>query len=156
HWRPDGDDLALQQFVRRLIGLRHHLAGLLNPEIPHSETRGLRFDQPGHIHREWHGLQLGQPDWAAWSHTLAWSLHDHENNALVWCGVNAYNEDLDFAVPACSANWLRAIDTSAPPGDDLPEQPPGLEGSTVKLTNRSLVFLVAEPLLRNRTTLREH
>ncbi|MFZ9463473.1 MAG: glycogen debranching protein, partial [Vulcanococcus sp.] len=39
HWRPDGDDLALQQFVRRLIGLRHHLAGLLNPEIPHGDGR---------------------------------------------------------------------------------------------------------------------
>ena len=147
HWQPDADDLALQRFVQRLIGLRHHLAGLLNPEIPHGDGRPLRFDQPGHIHRLWHGVDLGQPDWAAWSHTLAWSLHDHENNALLWCGLNAYGQDLDFALPACSAGWLRVIDTGYAADEDIPAEPQALEASTLQLTSRSTVLLVAAPLM---------
>ncbi|MEN9495939.1 MAG: glycogen-debranching protein [Synechococcaceae bacterium WB4_1_0192] len=152
HWRPDGDDLALQQFVRRLIGLRHHLAGLLNPEIPHSETRGLRFDQPGHIHREWHGLQLGQPDWASWSHSLAWSLNEGQRGPLLWCGLNAYHEPLRFAIPTANEPWLRLIDTGQADGDQLPEQPQPLSESersqgALLLRDRSLVLLVAAPLM---------
>ena len=148
HWQPDNDDRALSRYVRRLIALRHHLAGLLNPEIPHSEGRPLRFDQPGHIHREWHGIELGKPDWAAWSHTLAWSLHDHHHNPLLWCGLNAYADDLSFAIPGCAAGWQRVIDTGRPPGEELPDQPQTLSTDRIPLSNRSLVLLVAEPLMR--------
>jgi glycogen operon protein len=150
HWQPDADDRAVSLFVQRLIQLRHHLAGLLNPEIPHTEGRPVRFDQPGHIHREWHGVELGQPDWAAWSHTLAWSLHDHQNQPLLWCGLNAYASSLSFDLPECSAGWLRVIDTGLPPGEDLPAEPQPLQGSQLTLCDRSLVLLVAEPLLRGQ------
>jgi glycogen operon protein len=148
HWQPDADDRAMSLFVRRLIWLRHHLAGLLNPDIPHAEGRPVRFDQPGHIHREWHGVELGQPDWAAWSHTLAWSLHDHQNHPLLWCGMNAYADDLSFAVPPCPSGWLRVIDTARAPGEDLPDQPPPVSDERLPLASRSLVLLVAEPLMR--------
>ena len=148
HWQPDAGDQALQLFVRRLIHLRHHLADLLNPEIPHAEAgKALRFDQPGHLLRHWHGVSLNQPDWAGWSHTLAWSLNDRERGPLLWCGMNAYYQDLSFELPPCNSGWLRVIDTSQPPGDDLPAQAPAVSGSQMPLCGRSLVLLATAPLM---------
>ena len=148
HWQPDAEDQALQVFVRRLIHLRHHLADLLNPEIPHPEAgKALRFDQAGHLVRQWDGVKLGQPDWAAWSHTLAWSLNDHERGPLIWCGMNAYHEDLSFEIPSCSSGWRRVIDTHQPSGDDLPIDAPAIDGSSIAMGSRSLVLLVAAPLM---------
>ena len=150
HWQPDAADRALQLFVRRLIRLRHHLADLLNPEIPHAEAgKALRFDQPGHLLRHWHGVALNQPDWASWSHTLAWSLNDRERGPLLWCGMNAYYQDLSFELPPCNSGWLRVIDTSQPPGDDLPAAAPPVSGSHMALNGRSLVLLAAAPLMEN-------
>jgi glycogen operon protein len=148
HWQPDPDDQALRLFVRRLIHLRHHLADLLNPEIPHAEAgKALRFDQPGHLLRQWDGVKLGQPDWANWSHTLAWSLNDKERGPLLWCGMNAYYEDLSFEIPSCASGWHRVIDTHQAPGDDLPAQPQVVGGDTIPMGSRSLVLLVAQPLM---------
>jgi glycogen operon protein len=148
HWQPDADDQALRLFVQRLIHLRHHLADLLNPEIPHPEAgKALRFDQAGHLTRQWDGVKLGQPDWAAWSHTLAWSLNDREHGPLIWCGMNAYHEDLSFEIPSCNSGWKRVIDTHQPSGEDLPAAAPSISGSSVAMGSRSLVFLVAAPLM---------
>jgi glycogen operon protein len=148
HWQPDADDQALRLFVQRLIHLRHHLADLLNPEIPHPEAgKALRFDQAGHLMRQWDGVKLAQPDWAAWSHTLAWSLNDREHGPLIWCGMNAYHEDLSFEIPSCSSDWKRVIDTHQPTGEDLPSDAPSISGDSVAMGSRSLVLLVAAPLM---------
>ncbi|WP_371811743.1 glycogen-debranching protein [Synechococcus sp. LA31] len=148
HWQPDEGDLALKLFVRRLIHLRHHLADLLNPEIPHAEAgKALRFDQPGHLLRQWDGVKLGQPDWANWSHTLAWSLNDRDRGPLLWCGMNAYHQDLSFEIPTSPSGWCRVIDTHQLPGDDLPAHPPDAVGSSIPIGSRSLVLLAAKPLM---------
>ena len=148
HWQPDADDQALRLFVQRLIHLRHHLADLLNPEIPHPEAgKALRFDQAGHLTRQWDGVKLSQPDWAAWSHTLAWSLNDREHGPLIWCGMNAYHEDLSFEIPSCNSGWKRVIDTHQPSGEDLPAEAPSISGDSVAMGSRSLVLLVAAPLM---------
>ena len=146
HWRPDADDLGQRQFVRRLIRLRHHLADLLNPEIPHAEAKSPRFDQAGHLIRQWHGPRLGQPDWASWSHTLAWSLNDRERGPLLWCGMNAYSQELSFELPACPAGWVPVIDTSQPPASEPAATDAQPNGSAV-LQSRSLMVLVAAPLV---------
>ena len=148
HWQPDEGDRALQLFVRRLIHLRHHLADLLNPEIPHGEAKALRFDQNGHLLRQWHGLKLGQPDWANWSHTLAWSLNDRQRGPLLWCAMNAYHQALCFELPRCPEGWLQVINTAQPAGADLPDQPMAITGGTATLQSRSLMLLVAEPLMQ--------
>ncbi len=147
HWQPNDDDRALRQFVQRLIALRHHLCGLLNPEVPHAEGTQLRLDIPGHLSREWHGIELGQPDWASWSHTLAWSLSDHRHGPLLWAGLNAYVTPMDFQLPACRAGWLRVIDTSLPAGQDLPAQPESWTATSAPVASNSLMLLVAAPLL---------
>jgi glycogen operon protein len=147
HWQPNDDDRALRQFVQRLIALRHHLCGLLNPEVPHAEGKQLRLDSPGHLSREWHGIELGQPDWASWSHTLAWSLSDRHHGPLLWCGLNAYVTPMDFQLPTCPAGWLRVIDTSLPADQDLPAQPESWTSPSATVANNSLMLLVAAPLL---------
>jgi isoamylase len=101
HWQPDAEDLALRTYVIRLLTLRRHLAALLNPEAPFLD--GLVEEAPGsepsHLWREWHGVELRKPDWASWSHTLAWSLHDPHHGALLWCGMNAYGKAMHFDLP---------------------------------------------------------
>ena len=148
HWRPDAADLALRRFLRRLIALRRGLVGLINPDIPPGdELLTLRPPEPGHPWREWHGVELHRPDWAAWSHCLAWSLVDPEAGPLLWCGMNAYHRAMHFDLPPTPHGWLRLIDTSLPPDEDLPRQglawsPPG-----VPLESRSLVLMLAAPLM---------
>ncbi|UPM49734.1 isoamylase [Synechococcus sp. A10-1-5-1] len=142
HWMPDTEDLALKEFLQRLIQIRHRWADLFNPEVPHAEAKSTRFDQPGHLTRQWHGPKLGQPDWASWSHTLAWSLNDGQRGPLIWCGMNAYSEDLSFEVPKGSSGWLQLINTAE--ADAAPAAPQPWSGSAQTLRSRSLVLLVEQ------------
>ncbi len=133
HWLPDSDDLALRSYLQRLLLLRQHLAPLLNPELPLLEWR-------------WHGVELEKPDWASWSHTLAWSLHDASGEPVLWCAMNAYAKAIHFDLPSCQAGWLRLIDTALPPGDDLPVSPQRWSPSGAPLESRSLILMASAAL----------
>ena len=146
HWRPDDGDLALHTYLSRLLQVRQRLAALINPEQPFS-------DGPGHegspnLWREWHGVELGKPDWAAWSHTLAWSINDAVKGPLLWCGMNAFSRPIHFKLPQCPGGWRRVIDTGLPPGEDLPERPQPWQPSLAPLESRSLLLLVAAEVLQ--------
>ena len=147
HWQPDDADRALQRYLKRLIALRHHLAALFNPELPVSDSPQRRSGEAGHLWREWHGVELQRPDWANWSHSLAWSLNDAQGGPLVWCGMNAFHRSMHFDLPASSAGWLRVIDTGLPAGDDLPARPEPWRPRGAPLESRSLMLMVAAPLL---------
>jgi glycogen operon protein len=142
HWAPDAEDLELKRFLQRLIQIRHQWADLFNPEVPHAEAKSPRFDQPGHLIRQWHGPKLGQPDWASWSHTLAWSLNDRQRGPLIWCGMNAYCEDLSFEVPKANHGWRQVINTAD--ADAAPADPQAWNGATQAMKSRSLVLLVEQ------------
>ena len=142
HWAPDAEDLELKRFLQRLIQIRHQWADLFNPEVPHAEAKSPRFDQPGHLIRQWHGPKLGQPDWASWSHTLAWSLNDRQRGPLIWCGMNAYCEDLSFEVPKVNHGWRQVINTAD--ADAAPADPQAWNGATQAMKSRSLVLLVEQ------------
>ncbi|MGA0337448.1 MAG: glycogen debranching protein [Vulcanococcus sp.] len=142
HWAPDAEDLELKRFLQRLIQIRHQWADLFNPEVPHAEAKSPRFDQPGHLIRQWHGPKLGQPDWASWSHTLAWSLNDRQRGPLIWCGMNAYCEDLSFEVPKVNHGWRQVINTAE--ADAAPADPQAWNGATQAMKSRSLVLLVEQ------------
>jgi isoamylase len=133
HWQPDTGDLALRTYLQRLLRLRRQLAPLLNPEHPTPH---------------WHGVELNKPDWAAWSHTLAWSLHSSSGQALLWCGMNAYCRAMHFDLPASTQGWLRLIDTALPAGDDLPAMPTRWEPAGAPIESRSLMLLVAPEVLQ--------
>ncbi|NDC34689.1 MAG: glycogen-debranching protein, partial [Synechococcaceae bacterium WB9_2_112] len=95
----------------------------------------------------WHGVELNKPDWAAWSHCLAWSLYGIQGQPLLWCGMNAYHRAMHFDLPASPSGWLRLIDTALPAGDDLPEQPARWEPPGAPLESRSLMLLIAPGIL---------
>lgn len=149
HWQPDEGDLALRRFLRRLIQLRQRLAHLLNQELPPTSSGQVRGAGSLPLWREWHGLELGKPDWASWSHCLAWSLHDVSIGPLIWCGMNAYHQPLQFALPPQPAGWRRVIDTAIPGDHDLPATPEPWLPATAPLESRSLMLLVATPLLED-------
>jgi glycogen operon protein len=151
HWQPDQEDQALRSFLQRLLALRRHLQALFNPETPHADGHKARALEPGHLTRHWHGVTLDQPDWASWSHTLAWTLNDPHHGALVWCGLNAYHERIAFQVPEQPQGWLRCIDTALPADADLPWEPEAWQGRERELESRSLVLLVQPALLKGIT-----
>jgi len=151
HWRHDEADRALRLFVRRLISLRQQLAGLLNPEVPLAEAPSRRSGEVSPLWREWHGVELQKPDWAAWSHSLAWSLHDGPHGPLLWCGMNAFFKAMHFELPPTPGGWRRLIDTALPPGQDFPAEPETWSPPGVPLESRSLILMVSAPLAQTLT-----
>lgn len=150
NWRPDGEDLGLRLFLQRLVHLRTHLFSLLNPETPYAEGAQGAGVAGDHLWREWHGVALQQPDWASWSHTLAWSLHDHAHGPLLWCGMNAYSKPMHFELPTAPEGWLRVIDTALPAGQDIPHEPSRWMHDGAPLESRSLMLMLAPHLLNGK------
>jgi glycogen operon protein len=149
HWKPDADDRALMVFLKRLISLRQTLAPLLNPENPLASAPPSGPKDSGLPWREWHGVDLYKPDWASWSHSLAWSLSDLARGPLLWCGMNAYYQPMTFSLPLAPTGWLRLIDTGLPSPEDLPAQPQAWSETKICLDGRSLALMVAAPLLQD-------
>ena len=148
HWQPDGGDLALRTYLQRLLHLRRHLLDLLNPELPLAERPQRAAAEPAGLWRQWHGVEVGQPDWAEWSHTMAWSINDSVQGPLLWCGMNAYCRAVHFALPVCPTGWLRVIDTALPAGEDLPASFSPWKPRGAPLESRSLMLLVSARLLK--------
>ena len=142
-WNPDLCDLELKTFLQRLLTLRQALPNLINPLSPPRQKLKRQPHDQGDLWQQWHGVELGQPDWAAWSRTTATSLHMGSRGALLWIGFNAYKEPLDFALPVPASPWMRVLDTAMASPDDLPEEPEPFEGVEIELDHHSMVVLVA-------------
>ena len=142
-WSKEHCDGELLTFVRRLLKLRSQLTELLNPAVGHSEQPHRRSSDPDGLWRQWHGVQLGKPDWASWSHCLAMSVHRGKRGAVLWAGFNAYYKGMHFDLPKPASPWHRLIDTARPAGEDLPETPEPWSADEVPLEARSLVVMVA-------------
>ncbi len=134
HWQPDDEGLALKLFVQRLLRLRQQLLPWLDP------------DRPTELERHWHGVEIDKPDWASWSHCLAWSIHSPQLGPRLWCGMNAYYKAMHFELPPTKSGWQRVIDTGLPPDEDLPAQPPGWRPPSAPLESRSLMLLVSSDI----------
>ena len=147
-WNEDQCDLELKQFLQRLLRLRQSLPQLFNPLVPPRESNRKSAEQPSEqrsdLWRQWHGVNLAKPDWAAWSRTTATSLHRGSRGALLWMGFNAYKESLSFELPVPASPWKRVIDTSLPSPKDFPDEPASFSGVEIPLQSRSFVLLLAE------------
>jgi glycogen operon protein len=69
----------------------------------------------------WHGVRVNQPDWASFSHSIAFtilSLHEKMEYHFI---INAYRESLRFQlpIPISGKPWKRWIDTSLKSPDDI-------------------------------------
>jgi glycogen operon protein len=148
-WNEDHCDLELKLFLTRLLKLRQALPQLFNPLIPARETTKKHPQDQTDLWRQWHGVELSKPDWAAWSRSIATSLHMGSHGALIWMGFNAHKEALNFELPVPASPWTRVIDTSLPSPKDLPEQPVPFRGVTIPMQSRSFVLLVAQDEVSN-------
>lgn len=99
--------------------------------------------------KDWHGVQLNQPDWSQQSHSLAFSAELPEENLSFYIIFNAYWEALEFQLPAerhrGAQAWRRWLDTSLESPHDIQDWPaaPEVTGKTYLARPRSVVVLIA-------------
>jgi isoamylase len=97
----------------------------------------------------WQGVKLGQPDWSATSHSLAFTVEIRKERMLVHLILNAYWQPLDFDLPqldnAAENPWRRWIDTALDSPNDISEwmKAEPLHGYNYHAESRSVVMLYA-------------
>ena len=135
----------LHQFVQKLISHRLRLLS-----AGHEESFGLSLNQLlRRAEIDWHGVQLGKPDWRDSSHSLALTVRPRQRQIPLWLHVmfNAYWEALNFELPlapeAAVAGWQRWIDTSLQSPEDIMDAAaaPPVPGTQYRVTPRSIVAL---------------
>ena len=160
-WSQAHCDTALLTYAQRLLKVRSQLAELINPLVAHSEppppaaaaetadtpespeALAPRISPPEGLWRQWHGVELNKPDWASWSHCLAYSVQRGNEGAALWVGFNAYFKAMHFDLPEPTSPWCRLIDTALTADDDLPTVLEPWSPKGVPLEARSLVVMVA-------------
>ena len=104
------------------------------------------------LHRteiEWHGVDLGRPDWGDQSHSVAFTLRTSNGRFLFHCMMNAYWEPLSFELLPTEAgeplSWRKCIDTAAASPDDIQTLAgaPLVVNQRCTVSARSLVLLAA-------------
>ena len=101
---------------------------------------------------EWHGVELGHPDWADHSHSLACCLTTLSGRFKMHGMLNAYWEPLRFQLPPVIAEhgavWRRWIDTSLPSPEDIVDwdRAPAIADGSYVVQPRSVAFLVVPPI----------
>jgi isoamylase len=96
---------------------------------------------------EWHGVELGKPDWGRESHSIALTTHNFTVSRFGYMAVNSYWQPLEFELPPVAggenATWLRFIDTSLPSPEDIVEESmkKPVNGSKYLVNPRSIVML---------------
>lgn len=69
----------------------------------------------------WHGVKIGQPDWSASSHSIAFTIRSLREKMEYHFMINAFSESLRFQlpIPISGKLWERWIDTSLDSPDDI-------------------------------------
>jgi isoamylase len=131
----------IHRFVKELNGFRHRLDVV-------AQGRTLSLNQVLRQARiEWHGVQLGRPDWSYHSHSLAFTLRSLRVRFLLHAMLNAYWEPLTFELPPVAGTreqvWRRCIDTALDSPDDIcPWQAATIiQTTTYVVQQRSIVLL---------------
>jgi glycogen operon protein len=141
-WRLLRKRAGLHRFVRMLNARR--LLCSVKPGEPH-----LSLDQLlSRTRRTWHGVKLGQPDWSAGSHSLAFTAQVSNGDLPFHVILNAYWEALEFELPPPGQGdegWRRWIDTSLDSPQDIVEweTAPLVKAPTYRTAARSAVVLFA-------------
>jgi len=129
------------RIVRQMIHLRLHF----DEKEKSGQTTLEDYLSKSHI--EWHGVEIGKPDWGSSSHSLALSLHNLAGTQVHYIAINAYWEPLEFALPpvtgGANGDWLRFMDTSLPTPSDIVEEikGSGVGGSSYRVNPRSIIML---------------
>ena len=133
----------------------HRFVRLLNArrllrDVEHERRRATLNQLIAQASTAWHGVRLGQPDWADHSHSLAFEAELIQDGVRVYLILNAYWEPLEFELPPVGEGgatpWRRWIDTALEsPQDIVPWQTaPLLPGNSYRAAARSVVVLIGE------------
>ncbi|MFN3360826.1 MAG: glycogen debranching protein GlgX [Pseudanabaenaceae cyanobacterium] len=142
NWDSVEKEADLLRFVRSLIQFVQERAIFEVEQFLH-----IGFDeyQPSIV---WHGVELEEPDWGYFSHSLAFTLyHPKPQEEYLHVICNAYWEPLDFALPPLPNNWHwhRIVDTYLPSPDDFspPETAAYIASDRYRAMPRSTIVLMA-------------
>jgi glycogen operon protein len=140
-WDLCSPNADLLRFVRNMIRVRLNF----NQGTKGGKTTLEEYLSKARI--EWHGVELGKPDWGNNSHSVAFTLHNIAVNQVRYIAINAYWQPLEFELPPVSgdsdAAWLRLIDTSLPSPNDISDEGKGspVNGPKYLVNPRSIVML---------------
>jgi isoamylase len=147
-------DNAVSWFDWRLLEKHadvHRFVSLLNArrllrDVEHEHQRLSLNQLMRQANKTWHGVRVGQPDWANESHSLAFEAVLEREPLRVYIVLNAYWEHLDFELPPIASHassWRRWIDTSSDsPLDIFPwDEAPVLSDCSYRVAPRSVVVL---------------
>jgi isoamylase len=138
----------VHRFVKLLIDFR------LMRDVERERLRVSLNQLLSHAKHGWHGVKVNEPDWAANSHSLAFSAELPAQGLSVYLILNAYWEPLDFALPALTKRgdtWRRWIDTALAPPYEIVEwnKAAPFREQTYHAGARSVVVLIAGDGLKN-------
>ena len=140
-WSLCDTNSDMLRFVRQLIHLRLHF----DQKAERTQTTLEGYLRKSRI--EWHGIEVGKPDWRSDSHSLALSLHNVSGTQVRYIAINAYWQPLKFELSSIAGvvhrEWHRSIDTSLPAPDDVIDSAMGLRvtDSHYLVNARSIVML---------------
>jgi isoamylase len=111
-------------------------------DVEHERQRESLSEMIRRGDKAWHGVRLGQPDWADHSHSLAFEAVLEGEGLHVYLILNAYWEPLTFELPPARA-WRRWIDTALDSPQDITpwEAAPALSDPTYRAAARSVVVM---------------
>ena len=114
-------------------------------DVEHEERRRSLTQMIAEADKSWHGVTLGQPDWGAGSHSIAFTARLRNEPMIVHLILNAFWEPLEFELPPTAGPWRRWIDTCLPAPEDIAEwqKAPLCAGGTYRAGLRSVVVLYA-------------
>jgi glycogen operon protein len=138
-WTLTVKNAGLLRFVRTWI--RHRLRGNARKAEDISLNRLLRETR-----YEWHGVELGKPDWGTDSHALAFTARLQTGRVRLHGMISSYWEPLDFQLPDPGPiPWRRWVDTSLPSPEDILDYAasPPVNGGRYRVAPRSIVLVVS-------------
>ena len=136
-WDTRSCDKDLSQYLKNLLSIRKSLPGFFSPELGLSDSQ-----QDEETWIEWHGIELGKPDWGSWSHTISYSINIGKSGAAAWIGLNAYSQSMVFELPKPTSKWIKVLDTSEVSKQKLSNNPE-LNQKDISLENRSMVLMIS-------------
>ena len=134
-WDKNHCDNELRDFVKRTINIRNKLPSFFSP-VRNPITSPINNQKDLWV--EWHGVKVNAPDWSSWSNTIAYSVHNTKEGAILWVGLNAYKQAMEFQIPISSNPWIKLIDTS---WTGLGERP------LKALDNKSAVYIESKSIV---------
>jgi isoamylase len=138
NWELLAKHADLHRFVKLLVARR------TLRDVEHERQRVSISKMLEQATKNWHGVNLNQPDWGDDSRSLALSAELKNDGLRFYLILNSYWEPLKFELPKVdNGAWRRWIDTSLDSPNDISpwEEAPAVSGDRYLVADRSVVML---------------